>query len=118
MSDEDVRKTIDDTGSYDQQRENLLRSMIRDGYSRQMRGTLLFVWAWALVFMGLAVFCGVAFFYAERTREQIMYAAGFLTAVQGILGMKIFAWQAIHRNSVIREIKRLEARLLELQRLP
>jgi hypothetical protein len=31
--------------------------------------------------------------------------------------MKIFAWQMIHRNSIKREIKRLELRIAELSEM-
>ena len=43
-----------------------------------------------------------------------MYAVIFGLFVEGIALMKIFAWQMLARNSVKREIKRLELRIAEL----
>ena len=51
---------------------------------------------------------------AKQTKHQIMYAVIFGLFVEGIALMKIFAWQMLARNSVKREIKRLELRIAEL----
>ncbi len=37
-----------------------------------------------------------------------------VVCVQGISLMKTFAWEVIHRNSIKREIKRLELRIVEM----
>jgi uncharacterized membrane protein YbjE (DUF340 family) len=88
--------------------------MIGDFYSRKMLSVAVLVWIWAVIFFVGAGYSAVRFFQSEQTREQILYAAIFICLVQFIGLMKVFAWQMIARNSIKREIKRLEIRLAEL----
>lgn len=112
MSTPDIRKIMDDT--YDDSREGSIRSMVSDFYSRRMLWTSLFIWAIGLVFFVGAIFAAVKFFGADQTRDQILYATAFLTFVILLTVVKTFAWQILHRNSLAREIKRLEIRIAEL----
>lgn len=113
MNDEHVRKMIDDKELYEAPREDTLRSMLSDFYSRKTLSVAVLVWTCALVFMALAVVSAVLFFDANDTKPQILYATVFLCLIQWVGLMKIFAWQTIHKNSIKREIKRLEIRLAE-----
>lgn len=112
MNDEEIKKIID--GTYDDSRENTIWSMVGDFYNRKMLSIVILVWGMGITFMGVAIFSGVKFFRAGEIKYQIMYAVIFLTCIQWVGSVKIFAWQLIHRNSVKREIKRLEIRIAEL----
>jgi hypothetical protein len=68
-----------------------------------------------IIFAGIAIFSGFEFFRTDEIQYQIMYAVIFLTCIQWIGLLKIFAWQMIHRNGLKREIKRLELRIAELR---
>lgn len=116
MTDERLRKIIDDPEEYLDTRETTVRSMLGDFYNRRMLTTAVFVWAWGLAVVAAAIFCTVRFLDAEQTRAQIMYAALFVVCVQFLSITKIFAWQIIHRNGILREIKKLELRIVELHR--
>ena len=109
---DDIRKVIDET--YDDSREGSIRSMLGEFYSRRMLWTAVFIWTVALALFIGAIFSAVKFFDAAQTRNQILYATLFLTLFHWLGLMKIFAWQMIHRNSLAREIKRLEIRIAEL----
>jgi len=108
----DIHEVLDD--SYDDAREGSIRSMLGEFYNRRMLWTAVFIWTVALAFLAGALFSAVRFFGAEETRNQILYATLFLTFFNWLGLMKIFAWQMIHRNSVAREIKRLEVRVAGL----
>jgi len=112
MTDEQIRKILDD--DYEGVRENTIRSMLGDFYNRKMLLTVVFIWAWGLAVVAGAGYCAVRFFGAEQTRAEIMYAGMFVCCVQFLALTKIFAWQMIHRNGIMREIKRLELRIAEL----
>lgn len=112
MNTPDIHKIIDDT--YDDSREGSIRSMVSDFYSRRMLSTAVLIWTVGLAFFLGAILSGVKFFGADRTRDQILYATAFLACVYLLGLMKIFAWQMLHRNSLAREIKRLEIRVAEL----
>jgi hypothetical protein len=88
--------------------------MLRDFYNRKMLSIVIFLWAWALVIVGVAVFSAVKFLDTGETKHQVMYAAIFICCVQFMTLVKTFAWQMIHRNSLKREIKALELRIAAL----
>ncbi len=111
MNDE-IRKILDDT--YDDSREDSIRTMIGDFYNRRMLSTAIFIWAWGLIFMAGAIYSAVRFFGADEVKNQILYATIFICLLNFVGILKIFAWQIIHRNGIKREIKRLEVRLAEL----
>jgi hypothetical protein len=112
MTGEQIEKILDD--EYDTSRDDTLKGMARDFYSRKMLSVTLVVWAWAIVFMAGAVYSGAKFFDASQTKDQIMHASLFVCFVVCVGFMKVFAWEMIHRNSIKREIKRLELRIAEL----
>jgi len=112
MDDEQIRKIIEDT--YDVSKEDTPLSIVRDFYSRKMLSTAILVWVWAIVFFAGAAYSAVQFFKNVETKSQIMYAAIFICCVDGIIFMKIYAFEMVHRHSIKREIKRLELRIAEL----
>jgi len=114
MNDEQIRKIIDGPQDYEDSKEDSLCSMLSDFYSRKMLSTAILVWFWGIVFCAGAGVCAYKFFGAEQTRDQIMYAAVFVCLLHFLGLMKVFAWQMIARNSVKREVKRLELRIAEL----
>ncbi len=114
MNDEQIRKIIDGPQDYEDSKEDSLCSMLSDFYSRKMLSTAILVWVWGIAFMAGAVYSAVRFFDADQTKDQIMYAALFICLVQFVGLMKVFAWQMIARNSIKREVKRLELRIAEL----
>src|SRR4030042_548025 len=115
MNDDKIRKIIDD--SYDGSREDSIRSMLSEFYSRKMAATAAFVWIIGILFLAAAVYSAVKFFGAVETKYQILYATIFISCFYGLGLMKIFAWQMLHRNSIKREIKRLELRIAEMTKL-
>ena len=99
---------------YDDSKEETICSMARDLYNKKNLATLIWVWGNSLVFLALAVFSSIQFFRTDQTKSQIMYAAIFICCIQIIILAKIVCWQTMHRNRIIREIKRLELRIAEL----
>lgn len=112
MSEDQIRRIIDD--GYDESREETLRGMARDFYSRRMRSTAILVWGWAAVFAALAVYAATQFFKATQTQGQIMFAALFVLGAHGIGLMKILAWGMLQQSSIKRDVKHLELRIAEL----
>jgi hypothetical protein len=112
MNDPKIKQMIDD--SYDSSREDTYRAMLSEFYSRKMAGTAILVWSVGFLFFAAAIYSAVAFFGAAETKRQIMYATIFMSGLFGVGLMKIFAWQMLHRNSIKREIKRLELQVAEL----
>jgi hypothetical protein len=112
MNEEEIKKIIDDT--YDESKEDTLLSMVGQLYSREMFPSFVAHAAYSLPFIALAVFCGIQFFMTDQLQFHVMYAAIFVCCVQFVILRKNIYWQMLHRNSVSREIKRLEIRIAEL----
>lgn len=110
--DEQIKRIIED--NYDDSRQEGLMSMIRDFYNRKMLSTVVFVWFFGIIFMAGAIYSGINFFRTDEIKYQIVYAVIFMICLQWVGSLKIFAWQVIHRNSIKREIKRLELTIAEL----
>ena len=112
MDNEQIRKIIE--GIYDDSKEDTLLSMVGQLYSRKMFSSFIVHAAYSSVFIALAVFCGVKFFQTQEIQYQIMYAAIFVCCMEFIILRKNIYWQMLHKNSISREIKRLEIRIAEL----
>lgn len=65
-----------------------------------------------LVFLGIAIFAGVQFFAADDVQAWIGYATLFLAALIVIAIIKLWLYLVWVRNSLMREIKRMELRSL------
>ena len=70
-----------------------------------------------LACLGLAVFSAVRFFAVDNVQAWIAYATLFLTALIVIALVKLWLYLVWVRNSLMREIKRMELRTLT-SRLP
>ena len=112
MNNEQIKKIIED--SYDDSKEDNLLSMVGQLYSRKMFSSFIAHAAYSFVFIALAIFCGIKFFDTEQIRFQVMYAAIFVCCIQFVILRKNIYWQMLHKNSISREIKRLELRIVEL----
>ena len=116
MNTEQTDRMPNSLNNYDDAKDDTLWGMARSFYNRSMLSVIIIVWVYALVFIAVAVYCGIRFFKTDDTQYQIMYAVIFLCSIQFIAIMKIFAWQMIHRNSIKRAIRRLETRIEQLSR--
>ncbi len=56
----------------------------------------------------------VRFFGAETTRMQIAWSVGFLFSNMAVAMMKLWFWMQMDKNTVIREVKRLELQVATL----
>lgn len=114
MNDEQIRRIMDESENYDQAREESLRSMFKDFYNKRMLSIVILVWTMGIAFGAGAVVTAVLFFRAGATKQQILYAALFVCFIHLLSILKIFAWQMIHKNSIKREVKRLELAIAQL----
>lgn len=83
------------------------------------RGRLLWlnilVSVFQLLFMGLAVWSALRFFEATEIKDLLFCSTLFLWSV-GVTGMfKIWFWMVMNRNSLLREVKRLELEVAQLR---
>ena len=118
-TDKEIRKILTEVngaGDYDLDREETLRTMMAESLRGRTRWMAIFAWVEGFVIFGLQIYVAVLFFQAENTRTQILYATMFLTLTLIMVLVKMWYWMLINRNSVKRELKRLELRVAELAR--
>lgn len=111
MNERQTQAMIDEI--YDTTKEDTMLSMVGQLYSRRMLPSLLVTGVYCLPFFGLAVYCGIKFFDTQPVQFPLMYAAIFICCVHVIFLRKALYWQMLQKNSVSREVKRLEARIVE-----
>ncbi len=90
-----------------------LQRLLADSLSGQSRFISIMGFVLTFVMLGLTVFAVVRFFGtdADNVRGMVLWAAVFLFGTTQVMMLKIWFWLNWHRNSVIREIKRMELRL-------
>ena len=112
MTSKQMQTAIDDI--YDTSREDTLLSMVGELYSRRMLPSLLAHAAYSLPFIAGAVYSGIKFFDTRPVQFPLMYAAIFICCIHVIFLRKVIYWQMLQKNSISREVKRLEVRIEDL----
>ena len=69
--------------------------------------------AMLLIFI-LLIFCVIRFFSTDITNELIKWAIAGLICINAISLLKLFAWMQMDKNSIRRELKRLELQISNL----
>jgi len=115
MNDKKTQAMIDEI--YEASKEDTLLSMVGELYSARMLPSLLVHGAYSLAFIVPAVYCAIKFFDTQQTQFQLMYAAIFICCVHVIFLRKVIYWQMLQKNSISREVKRLEVRIVELSQI-
>jgi len=116
MNQEQMKKIFEDPLEYDESKEDSFRPLIREWFGRKSRWIMINVYVWFLIFLVPMTMSAVLFFKTQQTKFQIMSAAVFVCCALSIGFLKVFAWVMLQRNSIKREIKRLELRVAELTR--
>jgi hypothetical protein len=117
---EDIDKLIKDTLTeeeakfYDELEEQNLFQML-GGLFRGKNSWLAFIMNIinALVF-GLLIYCIIQTFDVVNTNDLILWVGGVLLCFLTMSMLKIYMWLQMHKNALVREIKRLELQVSSL----
>ena len=108
LSDEEAR-LIDEMEA----EQSILQDFI-DLYRGRYRW-ILALWTVATIGLLIIVVYGVIhFFQATEIRSMIIWGGVAYFSMTAILGIKIWSWMEINKNSLMREIKRLELQIAYL----
>jgi hypothetical protein len=88
----------------------------------QVRGTFRGRNGWLMVLVAVsttafwvfAVVSAVCFFRAEGVREMIAWAGGFGLGLSAVIAGRIFFWTELHKNAIVREVRRVELQIARL----
>lgn len=98
----------------DFQEEPSMFAMVMETFQGKHRWLVIMTVFWTLVFLVLAILSGIRFFRAETTRDLMMWAAACIVCLSAVSMMKVWFWMELNKNSVTREIKRLELQIARL----
>ena len=101
-------------GAIDSDREPPMRTQIAETFRGRLRWLAWLAVFYRIVFLVFAVIAAIQFFRVDGTRELIAYATLFLISIVATAFIKLWFWMLLIKNSVIREIKRLELQIAEL----
>ncbi|MCC7387650.1 MAG: hypothetical protein IT431_02670 [Phycisphaerales bacterium] len=88
--------------------------MVFETFRGRNRWLNMLISFWMLVFFGLAVWCLVQFFRTDEVRPALTWGLGFLFFMTGSAFLKVWWWMEMQKNSIIREVKRVELQLASL----
>jgi len=74
----------------------------------------VFVWIAATALGAASVYCGWRFFEATDVPHMLRWGGGTLLAAISLISAKLWFWQELKSNQVIREVKRLELQVARL----
>jgi len=97
-------------------KEPAIHEMLMETFRGRFRWINDLAFTWTILILGLLVVLAYLFFHAQSTQVMIAYATGFLWGIMWIAMLKIWFWLEMNKNSLTREIKRLELQLANLSR--
>ena len=92
-----------------------LFTMLGGIFKGSMRRWVVVVNICVLVFTALFFWCGYQAWIAPSTDERILWAIGFVAFLQVQIALKMWLFMEMGRNSVVREVKRVEIELARLK---
>jgi hypothetical protein len=96
--------------------EQSIPQMIIDSFRTRNRWVAVWIFTVGTVFSLLGLVAAYQFFHAESAREMTAWATGFVVCAIVITMVKMGYWMELNKNSLAREIKRLELELANLSR--
>jgi len=105
-----------DARLFDQLGESALPEMIADVFRGRRRFEMISMVAVILLFFAFSVFCAVRFIEATEIRSMLLWGAGFFVCWTSMIGFKLVSWMEMNRNTLTREMKRLELQVAQLAR--
>ena len=101
--------------------EPSLWDQVKEMFQGKLRWVSMLVVIGGVAFLVFLVVSAVFFFQAQGVREMLAWAGGFGLSLIAISFCRLWFWLLMHRNTVVREVKRVEllvARLSGRQTTP
>lgn len=95
--------------------ERGLFAQIGDTFRGPMGRWTLLVYAMALLLTGLAVWIVMQMLAAPDTRSLILWSSAAWAVWIAILGIKLWSWGRMQTLSILRELKRIEVRVAQIE---
>jgi len=114
MDKDQMKQIIDQPLDPEHIREGTYVSFFSDFYTRNNRVVIVWVWCNAFFNLALAIVSAILFFKTNNPQYHILYATLFICSVQVLVLTKVVYYLAVIRNRTLRDIKRLELSMAEM----
>jgi len=114
--DERIREALDaeDAVLYDELGEPSLLGRALEVMSGRMKWINLLVWFIGTLFFIAGILSLLLFFDAQETKEMLVWGGGFMFCMMAVMMMKLWFWIEMQKNSVLREVKRVELQIARM----
>tara|TARA_R110002051_G_scaffold197582_1_gene265071 strand:+ start:13167 stop:13553 length:387 start_codon:yes stop_codon:yes gene_type:complete len=103
--------TTEEAKFYDHLDEQNMLQMFGGIFDGKNKWLIVIMNVVTFVALGFLIYCIVQFFEAEDTMLLIKWGMGGVICMMLMSMIKIFMWMQMDKNSIIRELKRLELQL-------
>tara|TARA_R110002050_G_scaffold24083_2_gene64240 strand:+ start:29301 stop:29687 length:387 start_codon:yes stop_codon:yes gene_type:complete len=117
---EDIDKLIKETLTqeeakfYDELEEQNLFQMLAGIFKGKNTWLAIIMNITNIIIFGLLIYCIIQTMDVEKTNDLILWVGAVILCFLTMSMIKIYIWMQIHKNAVIREIKRLELQVSSL----
>ncbi|MFI1743147.1 DUF6768 family protein [Thalassobellus sediminis] len=117
---EDIDKLIKETLTeeeakfYDELDEQNLFQMLAGIFKGKNTWLAIIMNIMNIIIFGLLIYCIIQTMDVEKTNDLILWVGAVILCFLTMSMIKIYMWMQIHKNAVIREIKRLELQVSSL----
>ncbi len=88
--------------------------MVIDSFRSKHRWVMVIIMLATIGLLVLTVMSVIRFFEVETVREMLMYGLSTAFLGGGVLMIKLWYWMELNKNTLTREIKRLELQIARL----
>ncbi|MDX1407408.1 MAG: DUF6768 family protein [Saprospiraceae bacterium] len=101
---------------YHQLEEQSLHQMVGGLFKGKLKWINVMTMIVMLVLFGLAIWCLIQFLNSDDPAELIKWGAAMFGCMMAVTLLKLFSWMQMDKNTLIREIKRLEYQVAVMAR--
>lgn len=111
--DELIRETLstEDAQWFNEWDEQTLTEKVVESFRGKSRWLVMLAYWSVVLFMAVMVLALVRLFTTDSIREMIIWATTFMFCCLATTMFKVWYWMELNRNTVLREIKRVELQL-------
>ncbi len=94
--------------------EQPIHEMLIGVFRGRNRMLVVGVFIMSIVMLAFSIFCTVRFFQAAEIEQQFGWAIGIFFGLTTVMGMKVWVWLEMNKNTLTREVKRVELQIARL----
>ncbi|MEP0266130.1 DUF6768 family protein [Dokdonia sp.] len=106
--------TEEETKFYDSLGEQNVFQMLGGVFDGKNKWIIIMMNIVSFIVLGFFVYCTIQFFNTDVTNELIKWSIAGVFCMLMISMLKLFIWMQMDKNSIIRELKRLELQVSTL----